>query len=437
MRASMFCRLVSDVTTVFVAPLLARFRRPRTAVLVVLHAACSHTQACPCAAAVGAPCRRVCRPVRAGGLRGGGARSAVRARVRVGRARTRVWRGGPGGAGAGRQPDAAGAVGPCAGAPPAPAFPGAAALGAWVRGGRGPACPAPLPGAPGAVRRPPGEASHCPADALATPGALQAAGEPIPGSWACPVCYPRGMRAVGSARALAFKARRSPGQSTLMRSLGWGCLQVTRTPCGVACAGVRGNASASADVLGPHGSAPGAAPGRLAAGAGPCLGEGATLAMSLEAPLHARHAAPQPAAGGRGWLALAGEPVVYALPAPRVLLRCMLAQAQGRHAAVGAPAPAAAGMPGMPGRCQNGLGTGGWDGGAGAAGDSGESGSGDGRWQTVGGACGAGGAAQASWQVPAGNAADAAFAAATTAVAFGLASALIVRAACMHSVCGR
>ncbi len=233
---------------------------------------------------------------------------------------------------------------------------------------------------------------------------------------------------------------------------GCGCSQVTRTPCGAAasaasaaaCAEVIGNASASARVLGPHGSAPGTAPSRTAAGARPCLCEDATLTLSIEAPLHARHAAPQPAAGGRGWLALAGKPVVYALPAPRVLLRCAPAQVEGRPAAVGAPAPAAAGMPGMPGRCQGGLGAGSWDsgagaagdGGAGAAGDGGGCGGGDGRWRAVEGD-GIGGAAQAAWQVPAGNAAHAAFAAATTAAAFGLASALIVHAACMHSGCAR
>jgi len=303
-----------------------------------------------------------------------------------------------------------------------------------------PACPAPLPSTPGAVRLPAVEAPPAPPAqwrprAPCRPLVSQPQGHGADSS------ARRAHAAVRAAGALWAAPERSPlNRAGLQaeRSLGCGCLQVT--PCGAAvaaasaaaCAEVTGNASASARVLAPHGCASGAAHGRMAPAAGPCLGEDAALTLSLEAPLHARHAAPQPAARGRGWPALAGEPVVYALQAPRVLLRCMPAQAQARPAAEAAPAAA-----GMPGRCQGGLGAGSWGGGAGAAGDGGGRGGGDGRWRAVGGAGGAGGAAQAAWQVPAGNAAHAAFAAATTAAAFGLASALIVRAACMHSGCAR
>ena len=96
-RAGMLCRLVGAVMTVSVAPPSARSRRPRTAALLVLHVAYTHTQARPRAAAARRS-RPACLPTRTSwrawrrrGALGGQGRGEGRARARACLARW-TWR---------------------------------------------------------------------------------------------------------------------------------------------------------------------------------------------------------------------------------------------------------------------------------------------------------------------------------------------------------
>lgn len=156
-------------------------------------------------------------------------------------------------------------------------------------------------------------------------------------------------------------------------------------------------------------------------GAAGCRAGGAAASVELWAPLHARYPAPAPRAVGRAWAALAGAPVAYALPAPLVLARCGGGSQTTR---AGPPGDTGPGLPGQDlGACQAGNGSGGER----------ACQVGDGRWEAVtADAAGGGGGAAVEWVVPSGNPAHEGFVAAATSAAFLLASALVVRAACLQ-----
>lgn len=169
-----------------------------------------------------------------------------------------------------------------------------------------------------------------------------------------------------------------------------------------------------------------AAPGNRSAAAprhAPCCGA-AMAALRVQAPLHARYAAPRLPADGSGWASFAGEPATYVLPPPLVLARCQSAahvvySAAERHtSAQGREQPACAGK-------GSGSGEGGDDSAAlrGACGPSARSG-----WEVVRSQSGAG-AAEARWRVPTGNPAHEGFVSVVTDAAFLLAAAAMVRAA--------
>lgn len=155
----------------------------------------------------------------------------------------------------------------------------------------------------------------------------------------------------------------------------------------------------------------------------PCSGA-ATVALRVQAPLHARYAAPRLPADGSGWASFAGEPATYVLPPPLVLARC-----QG----MGLVDSAAEGHLSGPSRraawtgddCDS-QGAGG--GSAALRGACGApTGLGPSRWKVVR-ALGGAGAAEARWHVPTGNPAHEGFVSMVSAAAFLLASAAMVRA---------
>ena len=159
-----------------------------------------------------------------------------------------------------------------------------------------------------------------------------------------------------------------------------------------------------------------------------------TMALRLQAPLHARYAAPRLPADGSGWASFAGEPAAYVLPAPLVLAR-LGRRCQGKSTnSVDSVAESHPWGPGAWSReaawtesdSSSCRGRGGVAASRGPCGPP--AGLGPSRWEVVRALQGAG-PAEARWHVPTGNPAHESFVAAATAAAFLLAGALIVRAA--------
>ena len=168
-----------------------------------------------------------------------------------------------------------------------------------------------------------------------------------------------------------------------------------------------------------------AAPGNCSARhQAPCSGA-TTVGLRLQAPLHARYAAPRLPADGSGWASFSGEPATYMLPPPLVLARCQSPDlvdtaAEGHASSISRDAAWTGDECGSQG------------GGSGLAALRGAGGPPTGlvygRWEVVRALNGAG-AAEARWRVPTGNPAHEGFVAVVTAAAFLLAAAAMVRAA--------
>ena len=220
-----------------------------------------------------------------------------------------------------------------------------------------------------------------------------------------------GCVAGGPGACAAHRRRRDTGAGQSIESSGGG----QAGPCGAAaCCPVSPAAAAACTATG---NSSAAVPGEA-----PCSGA-ATVALRLQAPLHARYAAPRLPADGSGWAFFAGEPATYVLLAPLVLMRCRSTSlvdcaAEGpKHGRE----PAWAGEDSSSGE--------GRAGGAALRRACGPSARlGPGRWEVAPALDGAG-AAEARWRVPTGNPAHEGFVAAVTAAAFVLAAAVMVRAA--------
>ena len=188
-------------------------------------------------------------------------------------------------------------------------------------------------------------------------------------------------------------------------------------------AGSCGDAGCSPGGLGAACAAHG---NRSAAALRQALCSGATtVALRLQAPLHARYAAPRLPADGSGWASFAGEPATYVLAPPLVLARCQSTNSVGIAAEGHASGPSReAEWTGD--ACGSQVGGGGGVALHGACGPP--TGLGSSQWEVVRALDGAG-AAEARWRVPTGNPAHEGFVAVVTAAAFLLAAAAMVRAA--------